>query len=71
MLSGVGPADHLKEHGIEVVKDLSGVGENLQVSDTTRFCLFAGALALIATRRLITHDTHHPTARTRITQRPS
>lgn len=29
MLSGVGPEDHLKEHGIEVVHDLPGVGENL------------------------------------------
>jgi choline dehydrogenase len=30
MLSGVGPADHLKANGIEVVCDLPGVGENLQ-----------------------------------------
>ncbi|WP_226628542.1 choline dehydrogenase [Alloyangia pacifica] len=30
MLSGVGPADHLKEHGIEVVADRPGVGQNLQ-----------------------------------------
>ncbi len=30
MLSGVGPAGHLQEHGIEVVHDLPGVGENLQ-----------------------------------------
>ena len=30
MLSGVGPAGHLQEHGIEVVRDLPGVGENLQ-----------------------------------------
>ena len=29
-LSGVGPADLLREHGIEVVADLPGVGENLQ-----------------------------------------
>lgn len=29
MLSGVGPADHLREHGIEVKADLKGVGENL------------------------------------------
>ncbi|MEM9550247.1 MAG: GMC oxidoreductase, partial [Pseudomonadota bacterium] len=29
MLSGVGPAAHLKEHGIDVVYDLPGVGENL------------------------------------------
>ena len=30
MLSGIGPAAHLKEHGIEVVADRLGVGGNLQ-----------------------------------------
>jgi choline dehydrogenase len=30
MLSGIGPAAHLKEHGIEVVADRPGVGANLQ-----------------------------------------
>ena len=30
MLSGLGPADHLREHGIPVVRDLPGVGSNLQ-----------------------------------------
>jgi choline dehydrogenase len=29
-LSGVGPADLLREHGIEVVKDVPAIGENLQ-----------------------------------------
>ncbi|MBW1758329.1 MAG: GMC family oxidoreductase N-terminal domain-containing protein, partial [Deltaproteobacteria bacterium] len=29
MLSGVGPADHLREHGIEVQLDVPGVGKNL------------------------------------------
>ncbi|MCA0044836.1 GMC family oxidoreductase [Celeribacter litoreus] len=29
-LSGVGPAEHLREHGIEVVADLPGVGSNYQ-----------------------------------------
>ena len=30
MLSGIGPAEHLAEHGIEVVADRPGVGGNLQ-----------------------------------------
>ena len=30
MLSGVGPADHLRSHGIDVIADLPGVGDNLQ-----------------------------------------
>lgn len=30
MLSGIGPAEHLAEHGIEVVADRPGVGQNLQ-----------------------------------------
>jgi choline dehydrogenase len=30
MLSGIGPADHLKEVGIDIVADLPGVGQNLQ-----------------------------------------
>lgn len=29
MLSGLGPADHLRSHGIEVAADLPGVGRNL------------------------------------------
>ena len=30
MLSGLGPADHLKAHGIPLVQDMPGVGSNLQ-----------------------------------------
>ncbi|MDH3447940.1 MAG: GMC family oxidoreductase N-terminal domain-containing protein [Gammaproteobacteria bacterium] len=30
MLSGIGPADHLREFGIDVAQDLPGVGESLQ-----------------------------------------
>ncbi len=30
LLSGIGPAEQLKAHGIEVVQDLPGVGRNLQ-----------------------------------------
>ncbi|MCA4134829.1 GMC family oxidoreductase [Arthrobacter sp. M4] len=29
MLSGIGPAEHLKQHDVEVVQDLPGVGANL------------------------------------------
>jgi choline dehydrogenase-like flavoprotein len=29
MLSGIGPGDHLRQHGIDVVLDLPGVGRNL------------------------------------------
>ena len=29
MLSGLGPADHLRDHDIDVVEDLPGVGQNL------------------------------------------
>lgn len=34
MLSGIGPADHLKAHGIEVLHDSPGVGRNLQEHPT-------------------------------------
>ncbi len=30
MLSGIGPKDHLHEHGIQLVADRAGVGQNLQ-----------------------------------------
>ncbi len=30
MLSGIGPAEHLQQHGIGVLHDLPGVGQNLQ-----------------------------------------
>ncbi|MGV8831475.1 MAG: GMC family oxidoreductase [Devosia sp.] len=30
LLSGIGPAGHLREHGIDIVADIAGVGQNLQ-----------------------------------------
>ena len=41
LLSGVGPADHLQEMGIEVVHELPGVGENLR-DHPSCFTLFRG-----------------------------
>lgn len=41
LLSGIGPADELREHGIEVVHDLPGVGRNLQ--DHPSIAIMAGA----------------------------
>ncbi|RIV88113.1 hypothetical protein D2V17_07940 [Aurantiacibacter xanthus] len=35
MLSGIGPAEHLREHGITVLHDSPGVGRNLQEHPTT------------------------------------
>ncbi|MBU3065023.1 GMC family oxidoreductase N-terminal domain-containing protein [Nocardia sp. NEAU-G5] len=37
MLSGIGPAAHLREHGIEPVVDLPGVGENLHDHPVTPY----------------------------------
>ncbi|WP_126173917.1 GMC family oxidoreductase [Altericroceibacterium xinjiangense] len=34
MLSGIGPAEHLREHGIDVLHDSPGVGRNLQEHPT-------------------------------------
>ena len=38
MLSGIGPAEHLKEMGITVVQDAPGVGQNLQDHVTVPMC---------------------------------
>jgi len=36
MVSGIGPGAHLRDHGIDVVRDLGGVGKNLQDHLQTR-----------------------------------
>ncbi len=38
MLSGIGPAEELRRHGIEVTLDLPGVGENLQDHQDVMLC---------------------------------
>jgi choline dehydrogenase-like flavoprotein len=48
MLSGIGPADHLRSRGIRPVLDLPGVGQNLQ--DHLDIC------TLVETREAITYD---------------
>ena len=42
MLSGVGPADHLRSNGIDVKLDLPGVGQNLQ--DHLDVCIVHGCI---------------------------
>lgn len=49
MLSGIGEAEHLQQHGIDVVHDLPGVGQNLQ--DHLDICLVQSS------RQSITYDT--------------
>lgn len=47
LLSGIGPAAHLREHGVDVVLDLPGVGENLQdhlITGVTRRSRFGDTL---------------------------
>ncbi len=48
MLSGIGPADHLREHGVAVIADLPGVGANLQ--DHLDICTLDGS------RQKVTYD---------------
>ncbi len=43
MLSGVGPGDHLESHGISIIRDLPGVGENLR-DHPAAFLLFKNNL---------------------------
>jgi choline dehydrogenase-like flavoprotein len=48
MLSGIGPADHLREHGVAVTHDRAGVGANLQ--DHLDIC------TLVRSTKAITYD---------------
>ncbi len=54
MRAGIGPADHLKEMGIEVVADLSGVGGNLQEHPATVIAVY-----LKPSARLLPHMRRH------------
>jgi choline dehydrogenase len=49
MLSGIGPAGHLRDHGIDPVASLPGVGENLQDHPAAMAC-FAPDVPLPASR---------------------
>jgi choline dehydrogenase len=56
MLSGVGPADHLREHGIAVVENLPAVGQNLKDHLRTQF----GALTPAGVGETIYADPSDP-----------
>ena len=61
LLSGVGPADEIRRHGIESVHELPGVGKNLQdhldvivsVREKTRFSLSLNPLSLLSTIKAV------------------
>ena len=50
LLSGVGPAEHLQDHGIEVVHHLPGVGKSLQDH-------YSGAVKLRCNQKITFNDT--------------
>ncbi|MGB0867904.1 MAG: GMC family oxidoreductase N-terminal domain-containing protein, partial [Granulosicoccaceae bacterium] len=53
MLSGIGPAEHLREHGIDVKLDLPGVGQNLQEHATV-------IVKYACTQSMAIHRALHP-----------
>ena len=53
MMSGIGPADHLCKHGIEVKLDLPGVGQNLQDHPTV-------LVKYACTKSMAIHRALHP-----------
>jgi choline dehydrogenase-like flavoprotein len=50
MLSGIGPAGHLRDHGIRPLADLPGTGSNLQDHPIAMACYAAAAAPLPASR---------------------
>ncbi len=52
MLSGIGPAEHLAEHGLPVLRDMPGVGANLQDHYITRLTFRLAADRWSANRRI-------------------
>ncbi|HEY4775088.1 MAG TPA: FAD-dependent oxidoreductase [Xanthobacteraceae bacterium] len=67
MLSGIGPAEELRSHGIAVVHDLPGVGHNLQDHFNTPYtCRTASASSVneeLRGLRLLRHGAHYLLAR--------
>lgn len=58
MLSGVGDAKQLKEHDIDVVKDLPGVGKHLQDHLVVNVCFATNPnVPGISSRRIFTPRT--------------
>ena len=53
-LSGIGPADHLRRLGIDIVADLPGVGENLQDHYQAR------TIVRLKERNSLNDDVRHP-----------
>jgi hypothetical protein len=65
MLSGVGPAEHLRSHGINVKVDLPGVGQNYVERPRSIIAFASTQVHTCASpsfrRHGLTHDTRHGT----------
>jgi choline dehydrogenase len=65
MLSGIGPADGLRKHGVAVVRDLPGVGANLQDHPRVgvRWAALKPLVPSTVSAGLFTHSTRGPAVR--------
>lgn len=52
MLSGIGPADELLRHGLEVVRDLPGLGQNYQDHYTAKILVRSKTASILAAESL-------------------